>query len=314
MGGRKRGNRAPVQGRGGQLSKQQAAQKNRPVKYMVDVVVPVYGEWGFLANSLSLVAGAFEGSEIPYRVIVIDNGTPAWEQKDEDAEEGSGIVFTPEEQATPIRELLRKEDIFFRVEENIGYPGAVNAAVARGNSPLIIVLTADVFMEPGSFAELVREMDNPATGLAGPLLRFPIDESPNGPPGGVQSAGISFDIQGDPYHIFIGWSPENRRVKVRREMQGITGACFITRRSLWDDIGGMSTAYGAGTYEDMEYCFQVRARGAQVIFQPLAEGFHYVGGSIMHGAGKGGFPLGINSTVFKGRWAQHLQWDAFKWH
>lgn len=252
MGKRKRGrNKAPAQGRTQRENKRQAAKKNRPVKYLVDVVVPVYGEWGFLANSISRIAGAFEGSEIPYRVIVIDNGTPDWAQRDENGEP-SGVIISPEEQAAPIKELLRKEDIFFRLEENVGYPGAINAAVARGNSPLIVVLTADVFMEPGSFTELVKEMDNPEVGVAGPLLRFPIDESPNGPPGGVQSAGIAFDIQGDPYHVFIGWSPENRRVRVRREMQGITGACFITRRTLWDNIGGMSDVYGAGTYEDME--------------------------------------------------------------
>ncbi len=311
MGGRNRGrNKAPTQGRDQRLEQ---VKKNRPVTHLVDVVVPVYGEWGFLANSISRIAGAFEGSEILYRVIVVDNGTPAWEQRDEDGEP-SGVIIDPEEQAAPIKELLRKEDIFFRLEENVGYPGAINAAVARGNSPLIIVLTADVFMEPGSFIELVKEMDNSEVGVVGPLLRFPMDESPNGPPGGVQSAGITFDIQGDPYHIFIGWSPENRRVKVRREMQGVTGACFITRRTLWDNIGGMSDVYGAGTYEDMEYCFQVRAREMKVVFQPAAEGFHYVGGSIVAGAGKGGFPLGINSTIFKGRWAQHLQWDAFKWH
>ncbi len=310
---RRRNRGAPAQGRTQRETKQSKAQRLRPMGFLVDVVVPVYGEWGFLVNALSQVEAAFNGMDDPYRVIVVDNGTPGWEQKNEEGEP-NGVVISPEDQAAPAREYLRKQDIFFRLEENVGYPGALNAAAARGNSPLIIVLTADVLMEPGSFTELVREMDNPETGVAGPLLRFPLDESPNGPPGGVQSAGIAFDIQGDPYHIFIGWSPENPRVKNRREMQGITGACFITRRSLWEQIGGMATIYGAGTYEDMDYCFQVRALGAKVIFQPNAEGFHYVGGSIMHGAAKGGFPLGVNSTIFKGRWAQHLQWDAFKWH
>ena len=310
---RRRNRGAPNKGRASQETRQDRAQRLKPVGFLVDVIVPVYGEWGFLVNAISKVEAAFSGMEDPYRIIVVDNGTPGWEQKDENGEP-NGVIITPEEQSAPVREYLRKEDIFFRLEENIGYPGALNAAAARGNSPLIIVLTADVFMEPGSFTTLVREMDNPEVGVVGPLLRFPLDESPNGPPGGVQSAGIAFDIQGDPYHVFIGWSPENPRVKKRREMQGITGACYITRRSLWDQIGGMSPVYGAGTYEDLEYCFQVRALESKVIFLPDAEGFHFVGGSIMHGAGKGGFPLGTNSTIFKGRWATRLQWDAFKWH
>ena len=79
MTGRKRGRRAPAKGRAMQETKAAKVKRLRPVDYLVDVVIPVYGEWGFLANSIRHIPSAFEGMEEPYRVIVIDNGTPGWE-------------------------------------------------------------------------------------------------------------------------------------------------------------------------------------------------------------------------------------------
>jgi GT2 family glycosyltransferase len=278
---------------------------------LIDIVMPVYGEWGMLAKAISKVEAACAGIESGYRIIVVDNGTPPWQPKD--APEGT--IISPAEQAAPVRELLRPNiDRFIRIEENEGYPGACNKGVAAGRSPLICILTADVYMEPGSITRMVRELDDPGVGLVGPLLLFPKDESPHGPAGGVQSAGIAFNISGDPFHVFIGWTPENPRVRKRREMQAITGAVFVTRRSLWEKIGGFGLQYGKGTFEDMEMCFAVRSLESKVVFQPEAVGYHYTGGSIRHGAGRGGFPLGVNSMIFKGRWGQYLQWDEFRFY
>jgi GT2 family glycosyltransferase len=281
-----------------------------PPKFLLDIVMPVFGEWGMLARAISQVAAAAEGIE--YRIIVVDNGSPPWQSSDPVKEGDEPVTVSPEEQAQPVKELLRPVDRFLRIEDNIGYPGACNFGVSKVNSPLVMILTSDVYMEPGSINVLVREMDNPQIGLAGPLLLFPPDDSPHGPAGGVQSAGIAFDIQGDPFHVFLGWSPDNPRVKIRRDMQAVTGAMFITRRSLWEQIGGFASVYGQGTYEDVEYCFEVRSRGYTVVFQPAAVGYHYVGGSIQHGAGPGGFPLTMNAQTFKGRWGRQLQWDAFR--
>lgn len=242
-----------------------------------------------------------------YRVIVLDNGTPDWRREDES-------IVTPQEQSEPIKALLRPQDQFVRLDNNIGFPGGYNMCVNKGVSPLVLILTADVALFEGSIVKLVRALDDPQIGIAAPMLLFPMDESPHGPGGKVQSAGMAFDIRGDPFHIFLGWNPEHPKVNQRREMQAVTGACFITRRSLWQKIGGFSEAYGSGTFEDMEYCFMVRQLGYKVLFEPSARGEHYVGGSIRHGAGKGGFNLALNATVFRGRWAQALMWDVFKYY
>lgn len=281
--------------------------KPRLTPWLVDIIVPVYGEWAMAEQAIASIPLACEGMNDTYRVIVVDNGTPLWH-------DSTGAAIAPDEQAHGLKNKLRKEDLFLRLDTNMGYPGALNHGVARGVSPVIVILTADVIAGQGSITNAVRTLDDPKVGVVGALLTFPTDESPHGPPGKVQHAGLAFNMKGDPYHVFIGWSPTNDRVNQRRNMQAVTGAFFATRRELWTKVGGMDAVYGAGTFEDIDYCFKVRTIGErEVVFEPSMRGTHYVGGSIKRGAGRQGFNLPLNQTVFRGRWARALQWDEWRW-
>ncbi|KKK97418.1 hypothetical protein LCGC14_2652940, partial [marine sediment metagenome] len=276
---------------------------------LLDIVLPIYGEFGIAKLAIEKISGAaspLQGHE--YRVIVIDNGTPDWVSSEDNT------TITPKEMAVPVKELLPSSDYFFRVEQNVGYPGGVNHAVSQGRSPLIFVLTADVFLEPGAINAMVRLMDDADVGVVGPKLIFPDEmESPHGPGGTIQHAGIAFNIQGKPVHVFIGWSRDHPKVNIRREMAAVTGACFITRRNLWQEIGGFDQRYGTGTYEDMDYCFSIRSMNKRVVYEPAAVGFHLVGGAMLQGANKSGFNLPLNETIFRGKWAQMLSWDEWRY-
>jgi GT2 family glycosyltransferase len=277
--------------------------------HLIDILMPVFGEFTMAAQSINRVPiAAASLGEDRIRIIIIDNGTPVWISNDSKRE------LSPKEQAKPVLEALRSQDQFIRLEKNVGYPGAINFAASKGKSPLILILTPDVFLEPGCIEEMVREMDDPMTGIASPKLLFPTDrESPRGPAGTVQHAGLAFNIRGNPFHIFIGWSPDHPKVNVRREMSAVTGACFMTRRALFEDIGGFDEKYGAGTFEDVDYCFAVRSRNLNVIYQPKAVAFHLVGGSMLEGANRHGFNLPVNETRFRGRWAEMLAWDEWRY-
>jgi GT2 family glycosyltransferase len=154
-------------------------------------------------------------------------------------------------------------------------------------------------------------MDDPEVGMAGPKLLFPEDDSRHGPPGRIQHAGIEFDIGGHPQHVFIGWSADHPKANQECNVPAITGACFITRRNIWREAGGMQALYGAGTYEDVDYCFSVRSMNKYVRYVPGAVASHRVGGSITNGANQQGFNLAINETIFRGRWAHMLRWTEW---
>jgi len=280
----------------------------RPVPaspFLVDVVMPVFGEWAMAEKALASVGPAMAGIAEGYTVTVVDNGTPAWADKE-------GRRVEPAEQAIGVKGFLRQQDKLLRIEQNIGYPGGCNYGISKTRSPLILVWSADVVMDPGSIAHLVRELDDPTVGITAPLLTFPPD-SKYGPAGKVQSAGMAFNIKGEPFHIFMGWSPRNPRVAQRREMAALTGAILLVRRSVFLEAGGFNPAYGAGTFEDMDLCFTIRSKGHKVMFNPAAHGTHHVAGSIVQGAGKQGFNLPVNGTIFRGRFATALAWDEWKY-
>lgn len=256
-------------------------------------------------RSIASIEPAMAGIAEGYVLTVVDNGTPPWADQD-------GKRVEPAEQAIGVKQLLRPQDRFFRIEQNVGYPGGCNFGASKGRAPLLLIWTADVVMEPGSIVHLVRDLDNPKVAITGPLLTFPPD-SKYGPAGKVQSAGMAFNIKGEPFHIFIGWSPDNPRVCQRREMAALTGALLLVRRSVFGEVGGFDPAYGRGTFEDMDLCFSIRAKGHQVIFNPAARGTHHVAGSIAQGAGKKGFSLAVNGTMFRGKFATALAWDEWKW-
>ena len=276
---------------------------------LVDIVVPVFGEFALAEKALDRVEKAAEPlRRHEYKIIVVDNGTPPWISGD------SGERVEPDEMSLGLKDKLINKDQFIRLDQNIGYPGACNTGVQKGSAPLILILTSDVFLLPNAIHNLVRTMDNPEVGVAGMKLLFPLDmESPHGPGGTIQHAGLAFDIRGKPYHVHIGWSKDHPKVNERRVMAAVTGACLMTRRNLWTEVGGFDPRYGAGTFEDVDYCFAIRQMGKRVVYEPTAEGFHLVSGARLQGANAGGFNLPLNETQFRGKWAHMLAWDEWRY-
>lgn len=294
------------------MAKKEKKKKYSKKNFLLDIVVPVFGEWALAKNALASIPAAMEGSDESYRILLLDNGTPPFQMSD-----GSTQV-SPAAQSEECQRMLDKSrgDKFFRLDQNQGYPGGLNYIVSQGKAPLILVLSADIVMKPGFITTMLKEMDDPTVGVVGAKLLFPEENSPNGPAGTVQHAGHAVKIDGSIYHIFITWPADHPKVNIRREVQSVTGAVFMTRRPIWESIGGLNQEYGAGTYEDVEYCLTVREHGKKVIYNPAACAYHYVGGSISQGAmPKNGFALANNANIFKGRWAnRNLAWDEWSYY
>jgi GT2 family glycosyltransferase len=259
---------------------------------LLDIVIPVFGEADKLDQCrASLKAQAFQD----FRITLVDDRSP-----------------DPEVMAPTYKSFL--EDFpngrarLVRHDRNMGFPQTVNDGAAKGSAPLILLLNSDVVLEPEALATLVYELDNPRVGVVGALLMFP-EGSQWGPAGTVQHAGLAIDVFGKPFHIHVGWPADHKRIRWSDEFQAVTGACFMTRRVLWNKIGGMNKLYGRGTYEDVDYCYDA-ARNYQmkIVFTPKARGTHHVGASIM--AVNSGYPMQQNELIYRQRW--QLRWDEYQ--
>lgn len=253
---------------------------------LVDIVIPFWKSYDYIYECLKCIPDAM--GDISYKIILSDDGN----ETDEDRMELAETVHD-------------MDGKIVRSSQNKGYPHAVNLGVQRSFSPLIFVLTADVECWEGSGEVLVSAMDDPDVALAGMKLIFP-EGTPNGPAGKVQHVGLNTDIQGNPQHTFIGWSPDNPKVNNVREVMAVTGAAFMTRRKVWQKVSGFWEGYGRGTWEDVEYAMQVREMGYNVIVETDAIAYHHVGVTPRHHGV--GFPIRQNQLKFMQRWGEKLKY------
>ena len=54
----------------------------------------------------------------------------------------------------------------------------------------------------------------------------------------------------------------------------VTGACLMTRRAVFDEVGGMSAAFPIN-YQDVDYGLKLRAKGYRTVYNPEVELFHF---------------------------------------
>jgi len=277
------------------LKKEQRIPKDlvRLPRPLVDIVIPVYGYPNMLRGTIASLR--LHPSSIPWRCFVVDDASP-------------------EENETELNTIYRslKKDPRFRVvksKKNLGYAGANNKGAASGSSQFILLLNSDVRVTGDWLALLVKEMHDPKVGVVGcKLIFFPEKfNDPKRPAGRIQHAGVVFNVTRAPYHRMIGWPSDDMRVNRREEFQAVTGACFLTRRSLWSKIRGLNEVYTKGNFEDVEYCVHIQHLGYRVIYTPEPLIYHFGGGSENYQTAQ------RNLQIFLMRCGQAVRFDDYKY-
>ena len=61
---------------------------------------------------------------------------------------------------------------------------------------------------------------------------------------------------------------------VRMPIFAVTGACLLTPKSLFEQLGKFDERYWCG-WEDMDYCQKVHQAGMNIIYEPKSLVYHY---------------------------------------
>jgi N-acetylglucosaminyl-diphospho-decaprenol L-rhamnosyltransferase len=164
---------------------------------------------------------------------------------------------------------------------NLGYGGGANRGVAATTGDLVLVCNPDVVVEHGAVAALTAALRADAgLALVGPRLSDPAGKvypSHRRFPGMVDSVG----------HAFVGmvWpgNPFTRRYRMLDDdraraaaVDWVSGACFLARRSAWEELGGFDEAYFMYA-EDVDLCWRAHRAGWRVGFEPAARVAHRQG-------------------------------------
>jgi GT2 family glycosyltransferase len=139
----------------------------------------------------------------------------------------------------------------------------INLGAVHSNGEHLLLLNDDIEVATPNWIErMVMYSSLPEVGAVGG--RLVIED------GRLQHVVVRFDkgLPGHLYHGFPGDYPGYAAdVLVAQNCLAVTGACLMTRRELFDRVGGLSTEFPVN-YNDVDYCMKLRAIGASAVYDP----------------------------------------------
>jgi O-antigen biosynthesis protein len=175
-----------------------------------------------------------------------------------------------------------------------------NFAVGQTGSPWLLFLNNDVEVMEGEWLSLMAEhVQRPEVGAVGPRLLYPDNT--------VQHAGVVVGVGGIAEHAFKGWPGDVlgvcRQLQVIRNYSAVTGACLLTRRDVFDKVGGFDEARLPVAFNDVDLCLKIRRAGYLIVYTPFAKLYRYEAERVRTDTGA--------EAIFRERWADVLQRDPY---
>lgn len=147
-----------------------------------------------------------------------------------------------------------------------------NDAVALIDTPLVGLVNNDVeVIAPDWLAEMVAHALRPDVGAVGAKLLFP--------DGRIQHGGVVVGFHGvadNAQQAFDGGEPGYAGSAVTTQnASAVTAACLLCRRDVYLAVGGLDEEAFAVSFNDVDFCLKLRARGLRVIWTPHARLTHH---------------------------------------
>jgi N-acetylglucosaminyl-diphospho-decaprenol L-rhamnosyltransferase len=197
------------------------------------------------------------------------------------------VVVVDNASADSSVEVVRRADPEARVVQtgaNLGFGSAANRGVAVTTGDHILILNPDTVVEPGTVKALSEALDRDS-GLAavGPRLEN-VDGSLYPSVRRFPDLTVAFG------HAFLGliWprNPATRRYRMldwdhdqaANDVDWVSGACFLVRRTAFDMVGGFDEAYFMYV-EDVDLCWRLGQAGWRIGYEPGGRVVHALGGS-----------------------------------
>ncbi len=139
----------------------------------------------------------------------------------------------------------------------------INIGVLQSAGEHVLLLNDDVeVITPGWLERLLMYSRAPGIGAVGAKLLYG--------DGRLQHAGVIFDDEG-PGHIYRTFPGDHggyfNMLKVANNFQAVTGACLMTPRRVFDEVGGLSTLLPLN-FNDIDYCLKTGRLGLRSVVDP----------------------------------------------
>jgi GT2 family glycosyltransferase len=149
---------------------------------------------------------------------------------------------------------------------NLGYAAANNAGFRHARGDYVVVLNPDTMVEPDWLCELVAEMEvHPEVGLATPKILI-MDN-----PDRINACGNEISFTG--LTSCRGLNQPASNFQQAETVSAISGAAFIIKRSVLDQIGGFDEDFFI-YYEDTDLSLRAMLAGYTCLFVPTSIVYH----------------------------------------
>ncbi|MBO4566075.1 MAG: glycosyltransferase family 2 protein [Bacteroidales bacterium] len=188
-------------------------------------------------------------------------------------------------------ELLAREFPQVRtiaIGENLGFTGGYNNALAQVDAEYFVLINSDIQVRPGWLEPLVAYMDaHPQCGVCGPKLHALVEAEG----GGYKqldrfeyagAAGGRLDFFGFPFcrgRVLQRTEKDEGQYDNAQDVLWVSGACLLTRSSLWRRLGGLDARFFAHM-EEIDYCWRTALAGYTVTVVPESCVWHLGGGTL----------------------------------
>jgi GT2 family glycosyltransferase len=135
----------------------------------------------------------------------------------------------------------------------------------------LVFLNNDIeVITPDWIEEMVMFTQRPDVGGCGIKLLYPNNT--------VQHGGIAMGIGGSAANLCPLFPREHEgymsRLAIASNMSACTAACLCVRADVFDAVGGFDEQL-AVSFNDVDLCLKIREKGYLIVFNPVAEAYHY---------------------------------------
>lgn len=247
----------------------------------ISIIIPVRDQIEMLACCLASLTSKTDYA--PYEIVIVDN---------ESQSEKAHTYFSQ----------LKHRILRYRGPFN--FSAINNFAVEQTDSPWLLFLNNDTEVIPQQrdwltvMAEYVQCLE---VGAVGPQLLYPDDT--------VQHAGVVLGVGGIAEHAFRGFPGDSpgvcRQLQTTRNYSAVTGACLLTRREVFDEVGGFDEEQLPVSFSDVDLCLKMRRAGYRIVYTPFAKLYHHESSTRRPAVEP------LETEVMRQRWADVLERDPF---
>lgn len=249
----------------------------------ISIVIPMKDMISFLQRNLKSIEEKTDYTN--FEIVIVDNNS------------------TEKETHDYFDRIRGKENIrIIKYKDEFNFSKINNFAVGQAKGEHILFLNNDIeVISKGWLSAMLEHSIRKEVGGVGAKLVFPNNT--------IQHAGTVLGLGGVAGHSHKHFPVESNgyfgALNTIRNYSAVTAACMMTRKKVFEEVGGFDEIKFSVAFNDVDLCMKIREKGYLIIYTPYAALYHYESTSR-------GYDLNPDEIMaMKNRWGKTLFSDPY---